>query len=90
MLFLGPKCTKAHLRESLVQKKLFRLANARHKGEGKGTEGRGGGGEGRPGPAWPSTSVGRPVLYCILISLSLNSISNSLHVIAVNLQRSFQ
>jgi hypothetical protein len=31
-LFLGPKCTKTHLRASLVQKKFFRLANARHKG----------------------------------------------------------
>jgi hypothetical protein len=34
MLFLGPKCTKTHLRASLVQKNFFRLANARHKGRG--------------------------------------------------------
>jgi hypothetical protein len=36
------KCTKAHLRASLFQKNFFRLANARHKGEGKKGEGRGG------------------------------------------------
>jgi hypothetical protein len=38
MLFLGPKCTKAHLRASLVQK-FFWLANARHKGRKKGRGG---------------------------------------------------
>jgi hypothetical protein len=60
MLFLGPKCTKAHLRASLVQKKIFRLANARHKGEGrKGRGGEAGGPLGRP-----------PMLAGLLLAMS--------------------
>jgi hypothetical protein len=46
MLFLGPKCTKTHLRASLVQK-FFSLANARHKGRESKGRGGGEGGEGR-------------------------------------------
>jgi hypothetical protein len=38
------KCTKTHLRASSVQKNFFRLAGARHEGEGgrRGVEGRDG------------------------------------------------
>jgi hypothetical protein len=44
-LILCSKCTKTHLRASVVQKKIFRLAIARH--EGRGTKRRGGEGRGR-------------------------------------------
>jgi hypothetical protein len=40
--FYGLKCTKTHVRASVVYKKKFRLANARDWGRGRGT---GGGGE---------------------------------------------
>jgi hypothetical protein len=45
--FYGLKCTKTHVRASVVQKKNFRLANARHSGTGRGQKGEGTGKEGR-------------------------------------------
>ena len=49
---LCQKCAKTHLRASVVPKKFFRLAIARHEGEGERGKGRGregGGGEGGEG-----------------------------------------
>jgi hypothetical protein len=51
MLFLGPKCTKTHLRASLVQKFfLGSLTVAIRGAQGRGGEGRGPHVDNNPGP----------------------------------------
>ncbi len=64
MSFYGLKCTKTHVQASVVSKKFFRLANARHYGKRK-HRGGGAGGEARGGLYPHSREVSyAPVMVC--------------------------